>query len=58
MAVPTYDELLARHDMDRSIMRETIDDKHLRQFSLMLDVWEILAKFLEKPTSDIANIKS
>ena len=58
MAVPTYDELLARHDMDRSIMRETIDDKHLRQFSLMLDVWEILAKFLEMPTSDIANIKS
>ena len=58
MAVPTYDELLAHHDMDRSIMRETIDDKHLRQFSLMLDVWEILAKFLEMPTSDIANIKS
>ena len=58
MAVPTYDELLAHHDMDRSIMRETIDDKHLRQFSLTLDIWEILAKFLEMPTSDIANIKS
>jgi hypothetical protein len=39
-------------------MRETFDDKHLRQFSLTLDIWETLAKFLEMPTSDIANIKS
>jgi hypothetical protein len=58
MAVPTYDELLAHYDVDSSIMRETFDDKHLRQFSLTLDIWETLAKFLEMPTSDIANIKS
>ena len=58
MAVPTYDELLAHYDMDSSIMRETFDDKCLRQFSLMLDVWETLAIFLEMPNSDIANIKS
>ena len=58
MAVPTYDELLAFYEVDSSTMRETFDDKHLRQFSLMLDIWETLAKFLEMPTSDIANIKS
>ena len=58
MAVPTYDELLAHYEVDSSTMRETFDDKHLRQFSLTLDIWETLAKFLEMPTSDIANIKS
>ena len=58
MAVPTYDELLAHNDMDSSIMKETFDDKHLRQFSLLLDVWETLAKFLEMPNTDIVNIKS
>ena len=58
MAVPTYKELLAHYEVDSSTMRETFDDKHLRQFSLMLDIWETLAKFLEMPTSDIANIKS
>ena len=58
MAVPTYDELLAHYDLDSSIMRETFDDKCLRQFSLTLDVWETLAKFLEMPNTDIVNIKS
>ena len=58
MAVPTYDELLVHYDIDSSIMRETFDDKYLRQFSLILDVWETLAKFLEMPNTDIANIKS
>ena len=58
MAVPTYDELLAHYEVDSFTMRETFDDKHLRQFSLTLDIWETLAKFLEMPTSDIANIKS
>ena len=58
MAVPTYDELLAYYDLDSSIMRETFDDKCLRQFSLTLDMWETLAKFLEMPNTDIVNIKS
>jgi hypothetical protein len=43
MAVPTYDELLTYYDVDSSIMRETFDDNHLRQFSLTLDIWETLA---------------
>ena len=58
MAIPTYDELLVKHDMEKFIMKQTFDDKDLRQFSLTLDMWEILAKFLEMPNPDIANIKS
>ena len=58
MAVPTYDELLARYDMENSIMKQTFDDRHLREFSLTLDTWEKLARFLEFPSQDIANIKS
>ena len=58
MAVPTYDELLARYDMEKSIMKQTFHDKHLREFSLTLDTWEKLARFLEIPGPDIANIKS
>ena len=57
MAVPTYDELLARFDIKGSAMKLTFDDKHLRQFSLTLDTWEKLARFLEIPSPDIANIK-
>ena len=57
MAVPTYDELLARFDIKGSAMKLTFDDKYLRQFSLTLDTWEKLARFLEIPSPDIANIK-
>ena len=57
MAVPTYNELLARCDMKNSTMKETFDDKHIRQFSLTLDIWEKLARFLGMPSSDIADIK-
>ena len=58
MAVPTYDELLAHYEVENSIMKWTIDNKHLREFSLTLDTWEKLARFLGMPTPDIANIKS
>ena len=58
MAVPSYDELLAHYDMENSIMKQTFNDEDLRQFSLVLDMWEALAKFLGMPNSDILNIKS
>ena len=58
MAVPTYDELLAHYDMEKSIMKQTFDDKHLREFSLALDTLETLAKFLGIPNSDITAIKN
>ena len=58
MAVPTYDELLKNNDMEKSIMKQTFDDEHLREFSLALDTLETLAKFLEIPNSDITAIKN
>ena len=58
MAVPTYDELLAHFDVKKSVMKLTFNDKHLREFSLKLDTWERLARFLEMPSPDIAKIKS
>ena len=58
MAVPTYDDLLARHDVEKSIMKQTLSDEDLRQFSLSLDMWEKLARFIGLPRPDIANIKS
>ena len=58
MAIPTYDELLAQYDVDKSIMKQTFDDEHLREFSLGLDTLETLAKFLGIPNSDITAIKN
>ena len=53
MAVPTYDELLAHYDMEKSIMKQTFNDE-----DLILDTWERPAKFLGMPISDITSIKS
>ena len=39
-------------------MKQAFDDEHLREFSLTLDTWEKLARFLGMPSPDIANIKS
>jgi hypothetical protein len=58
MAVPTYDELLTHCNVEKSIMKQIFDDEHLREFSLMLDIFEILAKFLGIPNSDITDIKN
>ena len=58
MAVPTYDELLARNNIEKSTMRQPIEDKHLREFSLSLDAWERLARHLGIPNTDIRSIKS
>ena len=58
MAVPTYEELLARCDLYSSCMDDTFSDNHLRELSSMVDRWERLAKFLGMPNSDIDYIKS
>ena len=58
MAVPTYEELLSHYGVENSIMKQTFDDEHLREFSLRLDMWERLAKFLGMSNSDIVDIKS
>ena len=39
-------------------MTQTFDDEHLREFSLVLDMLETLAKFLGIPNSDITAIKN
>jgi hypothetical protein len=58
MAVPTYDELLAHYNVEKFIMKQTFDDKHLREFSLELNTLETLARFLGIPNSDITDIKN
>ena len=56
MAVPTYDELLARSGIDAFIMEHTFEDNHLRELSLIIDKWERLARSLELPKTDIESI--
>lgn len=58
MAVPTYDQLLAHYEVEEAIMKSTFNSEDLRQFSLSLDTWERLARFIALPGPDIANIKS
>ena len=58
MSAPTYEELLVQHGLEKSIMRQTLSDEHLRQFSLSLDTWEKLARFLRMTSPDITNIKN
>ena len=57
MAVPTYDELLARVGVESFEMEQAIGEKNLTEFSLKLDRWEMLAKSLELPKSEIERIK-
>ena len=58
MAVPTYDQLLAHYEVEKPTMKSTFNSEDLRQFSLSLDTWEKLARFIGLPGPDIANIKS
>ena len=58
MAVPTYDELLAKRRVTTSAMEQTFDRDDLQKFSLELDRWEKLARFIGIPTPEIENIKS
>ena len=58
MAVPTYDELLAECKVTSLSMGQAFADDHLQKFSLQLDKWEKLARFMGIPTPDIENIKS
>lgn len=58
MAVPEYNELLARMGVDGSLMEQTFNNSLLKELALKLDRWEILAKYLEIPNPEIENIKS
>ena len=58
MAVPTYDELLAKRRVTTSAMEQTFNKDDLQKFSLELDRWEKLARFIGIPNPEIENIKS
>ena len=58
MAIPTYDELLARKRVATLTMEQTFDKDDLHKFSLELDRWEKLARFIGIPNPEIENIKS
>ena len=58
MAIPTYDELLAKRRVTSSTMKQTFDNDNLQKFSLELDRWEKLARIVGIPHPEIENIKS
>ena len=58
MAIPTYDELLANRRVTSSAMEQTFDSNDLQKFSLELDRWEKLARFIGIPNPEIEIIKS
>ena len=57
MAVPMYDELLARHGVEASAMVVSFDDQHLKEFSFTVDKWEFLAMSLGISDPDVESIK-
>lgn len=57
MAVPTYEELLRQWEIGNTAMEQEFDDNHLMDFASKLDRWEMLAKSLRVPNSEIETIK-
>ena len=57
MAVPTYDELLTQWKIDNTILEQVFNDNHFIDFASKLDRWEMLAKSLRIPNSEIESIK-
>ena len=58
MAVPSYDDLLARQNMDHTLMELTFKDEHLRELASNLESCEILGMYLEISDVDIQSIMS
>lgn len=58
MAVPTYEELLARHKVDSSLMEQTFNNDHPMKLAAHLDSCEMLAMSLEIPDAEIKGIMS
>ena len=57
MAVPTYEELLTQWKIDSTILEQVFNDNHFINFASKLDRWEMLAKSLRIPNSEIESIK-
>ena len=58
MAVPSYDDLLARQNVDSNLMELTFEDEHLRELASKLESCELLGIYLEIPDTDIKGIMS
>ena len=58
MAVPSYDDLLARTNVDSTLMELTIKDEHLRKLASNIESCELLGMYLEIPDADIERIMS
>ena len=56
MAVPSYEELLTRWKIASSTVEQSFSDIHILDFATKLDRWEMLAKFLRIPNSEIESI--
>ena len=56
MAVPSYNELLTRHDVQSSEMNDAVQNAQLTEISSILDRWERLARSLGLDNSDIESI--
>jgi hypothetical protein len=57
MAVPSFEELLSRWKIDSSTLKQPFSDVHILDFATKLDGWEILAKSVKIPTSEIDTIE-
>ena len=57
MAVPSYNDLLTRHGVQRSDMADKIHHTQLMEISPILDQWEMLGRSLGLDNSDIVSIK-
>ena len=58
MAMPAYDKLLEQYKMEGSALEQTVSDAHLMELVSIVDRWEMLAKFLIVPNTEIESIKS
>ena len=57
MAVPSYNELLRRHDVPTVEMKETFPNTQLVKISTNLDKWELIGRSLGLDDPDINSIK-
>ena len=58
MAVPTYEELLARYNVNSSLMEQAVSDNHLMRLATSVDSCEMLATSMGIPDAQIRAIMS
>ena len=58
MAIPSFEELVTRWEINSSTLEQPFSDGHILDFATKLDGWEMLAKFVGIPPSKIDSIKA